>query len=263
MIFYFPKPNFIPIAISTCKLNCKHCMGKYLKQMKTIDEGEKLIKFAKNYNGIGFLISGGFDKEGRLIGLKEMLPTLKKLKNRFYIAVHPGFVDDELSKEIANACHVAFIDLPSENAIKNVFGLNASTEDYFENMDKLLNAGVKAVPHITIGLNFGKVEEYDVLDELKKYKNEIEKLVLNIVVPTTKTPFEKVKISKEEVLEFVRYAKDNFKVSIGCMRPRSLDIDLIDVGINEMATPSKKAIEYAESKFKRIEIRNYCCGLIL
>ena len=262
MIFYFPKPNFIPVAISKCELNCKHCMGKYLKQMEIMN-GEELLNFAKNYNGIGFLISGGFDKEGRLIGLKETLPFLKKLKNKFYIAIHPGFVDDELSKEIANACHVAFIDLPSENAIKNVFGLNASTEDYFENMDKLLNAGIKVVPHITIGLNFGKIEEHDVLDKLKEYKNKIEKLVLNIVIPTANTPFEKVKISKEEVLEFVRYAKDNFKVSIGCMRPRGFDIDLIDMGINEMATPSKKAIEYANSKFKKIGIKNYCCGLTL
>lgn len=260
MIFYFPKPDFIPIAISKCKLNCKHCMGKYLKQMKQIRNAKQLMKFSEKYNGIGFLISGGFDREGRLIGLKEILLAIKELKNKFYIAIHPGFVDKKLAEEIAKACHIAFVDLPSNNAIKKVFGLKKSIDDYLKSMENLLDAGIKVSPHITVGLNFGEIEEYELLDRLKQYK--IEKLVLNIVIPTTKTPFESVKVNKEEVLNFVKYTKNKIKnIAIGCMRPRDLDIDLINAGIKEMAVPSKKAIGYVKEKGIEIKRKNYCCGI--
>lgn len=253
MIAYFPKPDFIPIAISKCMLNCKHCYGKFLRQMIFIDKPEKLLEFGKEFRGNGILISGGFDRNGKLINLERMLPFIKKLKEKFYVAVHPGFVDKKMAEEIADACHIAFIDLPSTNAIKNVIGLKAKQEDYFLNMDKLIEAGIKVSPHITIGLNFGKIEEYEILDEIKNYK--IEKFILNIAVPAVKTEFENVIVDEEEVMKFIKEAKKKVKkLAIGCMRPRSIDEDIAKI-VREIAVPSKKLLKFV------MEERRYCCGV--
>ncbi len=257
MIAYIPKPNFVPVAISSCRLNCKHCMGKYLEGMVKICTPDELIKFGEGFKGNGLLISGGFDKNGKLINLEKMIPAIKKLN--IYVAIHPGFAG-EIAEEIAEACNIAFVDLPSKNAIKNVFGLEASVEEYFKNMELLIDAGIKVSPHVTAGLNYGKIEEWEIIDELKSYK--FEKLVLNFIVPTTKTPFEKVRIDRQEAIEFIKEVKKKFSnIAIGCMRPRSLDVDLIKEGIKEMANPSKKAMNYAKEKGIRVEIRQYCCGI--
>lgn len=252
LVAYIPKPNFMPVAISDCKLYCKHCMGKYLKQMVKIYSPDDLLEFLENYRGNGILVSGGFDKKGRLINLGKILKILSKHKNNLYVAIHPGFINKKLAKEIAETCDIAFVDLPSNNAIKKVLNLNATIEDYFKNMDLLIEQEIKISPHITLGLNYGKIEEYEILDRLKNY--EIEKLVLNIVVPTVKTEFEKIEVKKEEIIDFVKEATKSFNIAIGCMRPRKYDDDLIKVA-NEIANPSKRILKYVK------EIRNYCCGI--
>ncbi|MEM2935233.1 MAG: hypothetical protein QXF32_02585 [Candidatus Thermoplasmatota archaeon] len=254
MIAYFPKPNFLPIAISDCELNCKHCVGKYLNGMIKIKNKDELLKFGEKFKGYGLLISGGFDREGRLLNLDKMIASIKKLRKKFYIAIHPGFVDEKMAQKMVEACDIAFVDLPSDNAIKNVLNLEKSSNDYFKNMDCLIDAGMELTPHITIGLNYGKIDEWKIIDELRNYK--LKKIVLNIVMPTHATPFEKLKIQKDEILKFIDYSK-NFNFSVGCMRPRKFDVDLVKHGIKEIAAPSKKAMEMA----KKIEIRNFCCGL--
>lgn len=234
-------------------------MGKYLKQMVKANSPEKLIKFCRNFRGNGILISGGFDKSGKLINMEKMLPVIKKLRERLFIAIHPGFLNEREAENVSEACDIAFIDLPSENAIKNVFGLKASFEDYIKNMEILIDSGIRVSPHVTIGLNHGKIEEEHIIDEIRKYK--FEKLVLNLIVPTAKTEFEKVSLKREEVIDFIIDAKRKIKnVVIGCMRPRSYDIDFIKTGIS-IANPSKKAIKYLKENGIKAEYKNYCCGI--
>ena len=260
MIVYTPKPNFMPVAISNCKLNCLHCMGKYLRQMIQIYEGEELREFGEKFNGKGFLISGGFDKNGRLINLEKMLPAIEELSRKFYIAIHPGFLNATLASKVAKACDIAFVDLPSRNAIKNVFRLDATQHKYFHTMEMLIENGLKVSPHITAGLNFGEIEEWEILDELKGYK--VEKIVLNFILPTTGTSFENVEIEMEEAIKFAKEARKKFAdVAIGCMRPRNLDIPLIEAGIEEIANPSKEAMRYMIEKGIKFETRDYCCGI--
>ncbi|MBC7128879.1 MAG: radical SAM protein [Thermoplasmatales archaeon] len=222
--------------------------------MIKIKNGQELLKFGEKFKGYGMLISGGFDREGGLINLDKMIEVIKKLREKFFIAIHPGFVDEKMANELYEACDIAFVDLPSDNAIKNVLNMEKSSTDYFMNMARLIDAGIEVTPHITIGLNYGKVEEWKIIDDLKNYK--IRKVVINIIMPTPKTPFENVKVKKDDVLNFIDYSK-NFNFSIGCMRPRKFDVDLVKHGVKEIAVPSKKAMETA----KKVEIRNFCCGL--
>ena len=78
---------------------------------------------------------------------------------------------------------------------------------------------------------------------------------MNIVLPTKKTKFEKVKVKKEEAIEFIKEAKKKFRITIGCMRPRTYDEELIKI-VREIALPKIGLL-----KIFPVEIRNYCCGI--
>lgn len=255
MIAYLPKPFFPPVTLSKkCMLNCKHCMGKFLHQMMDMEQLHKEMK--KKLNGV--LISGGFDEKGRLLNLEKMLPKIEKLREKLYVAIHPGFVDEKMAERISHAVNIAFVDIPSSNAIKNVFGLNKKMEDYLNNMHILQDAGLKISPHITAGLDYGEIEEWEIIDEIKNSK--IEKVVLNFIIPTAKTPFENVRIDSQEAITFFKETKKKIsKIAIGCMRPRRLDIPLIEAGAEEMANPSMEAMKYVgKNGFTELQ---WCCGI--
>jgi uncharacterized radical SAM superfamily protein len=260
MIIFVPNEKFISVAISLCKLNCKHCTGAYLKQMMHINRPEKFIRFGSNYAGNGILVSGGFDTQGKLINLTKMIPAVKKLKDKFYMAVHPGFVDQQLAEEIADAFHIAFVDIPSPDAIFDIFGLQATVEDYMDSIENLLDSGIKVTPHITLGLQYGIVNEYKVLEYIKQFN--FEKLVVNTILPTAGTEFQEIRINKADVINFITTLQQlNIYFSIGCMRPRYLDTDFIDIGVSELTNPSKDAILYAQQKGIHLERLEWCCGI--
>ncbi|RLE50075.1 MAG: hypothetical protein DRJ33_07710 [Candidatus Methanomethylicota archaeon] len=68
---YTPYPRFASISItgSRCELLCKHCQGHYLSQMIPAETPEKFLavieKLAKK-DVKGILVSGGFDRSGKL-----------------------------------------------------------------------------------------------------------------------------------------------------------------------------------------------------
>ena len=256
MIAYYPMPKFPPISISPCKLMCKHCMGKYLKGMRKIYDANKLLSL-KNENLNGVLISGGFNKKGELENLEKMIPAMKILRRKFCVALHPGFLNKKIFEELKESIDISFVDLPSNNGIKNVYGLQATTDDYFQNMENFIDAGIMVSPHITVGLNYGKIEEWEILDRVKEYK--VVKVVIDVIIPTKGTPFEKVIINMEELKEFLIESRKKLKrVAIGCMRPRGMGIEEMayEVGINEMAAPPLKLIKKVDS----IKRKEMCCG---
>ncbi len=263
---YYPKPFFPPISISECVLMCKHCMGNYLKGMEQISKPENLISYCKSLEkkgGKGILVSGGCNESGEIINLRKMTRALKKIKEEtnLIIAIHPGFVDDNLANEIAEACHIAFVDvIGSEETAHEVIGLKEAMG--IDTLKNLIEAGISVTPHITIGLHYGKiVGEYDALKIIKKFS--IKRVVLNIICKTKNTPFEEIKIPPIEQIKGVMREAKGMEVALGCMRPRSPEIEkmAIDLGVVGIAVPSKKAMEYAINKGYKIQKIPACCGI--
>ena len=124
MIVFRPLPLFETIAISDCKLSCTHCHGKYLKQMKKKSYPDELLSHSRGFKGNGFLISGGFDRKGRLLNLIEMASTIRAIRKKHFIAIHLGFIDyDDASLDINSLCDISFVDIPSEYTIESVYKL--------------------------------------------------------------------------------------------------------------------------------------------
>jgi len=259
MIAYYPKPDFPPVSISPCKLMCKHCMGKYLKGMKKIYQPEKLLLLGnKKLNGI--LISGGFNKKGEIENLRKMIPAMRELRKKFCIAIHPGFIDEKTADLLMDSVDIAFVDIPSNSGIKNVYGLDEHMERYIQNMEYFIDRKVMVSPHITVGLNFGKIEEWEILDIIRKYN--VVKMVIDVIIPTRGTPFEGVKVDIEELHDFFREAKKKLKrIALGCMRPRpGIDKIAYESGIHEIAVPSPGLVKKIKEKGEEVVRKNICCG---
>jgi len=267
---YYPKPLFPPVSLSEgCILMCKHCMGKYLDGMVKITKPEKLIDFCKNLErkgGKGILISGGSDREGRIIGLEKSMGALKKIRKEtnLVVAVHAGYVDRSTAKELADACDMVFVDMiGSDETARQIIGIDRSR--YIKSLDNLISAGVTTTPHITIGLHYGRIEgEYDALEMLQDFP--IKKVVLNVILPTKGTDFEGIEVPGiEEVKDIIKKAGDmGVEVALGCMRPRKMrEIEriAIDNGVKDIAMLSNESVSYAKEKGYAIEKVQACCGL--
>jgi len=277
---YYVWPKFPSISMSgnICKLNCKHCNQTYLNDMVGITNSNKLVEECIKLSEkgcFGFLLSGGCDKNGRMLNLKKLLPAINKIKKEtnLIIKLHAGLVDKNLAEDIVSAgVDIASVEVVGSNeSIKEIFNFNATTKSYKNTLENLEFAGMKyIVPHICIGLHKGKLKGE--FKALKMIKNSCDPSVLVMIIfrPTKGTVLEKCEISNlEDISSVIKETKNKFPkkdVSLGCIRPRSkyrdeIEIIALDAGVTRMEIPSRKTIEIAKKRGYLIKNINACCAL--
>jgi uncharacterized radical SAM superfamily protein len=267
---YIPGIKFPSISVTgnACALNCAHCGRHYLEGMKKPERGELLnycLKLAEEgYNGC--LLSGGMD--GRLkVPLDLYADEIREIKRRTKLKLnaHVGFIDENDLEWVKYVDVVSLDFVGDDGVIRRVYKIDKTVEDYLRVLDLLTEAGVRVAPHITIGLDFGKIWwEYRAIDLLVQYPIEV--LVLDVLIPTKGTEMENVpKPSVEESLKVVRYARERFggELSIGCMRPLGrwrleFDKGAVLAGVDRLTNPPRKVIEWAKT-IRDVEIIYECC----
>lgn len=267
---YRPLPKFPPISVTGkgCFLNCKHCGRKYLLGMLHASQSN-LYEIVKNLvekeeiNGI--LISGGLDSE-----LKIPLPweIIKKIKRDFELKVnvHVGFIDKkDIEKLVEAEVDVVSLDFVSDNkVIEEIYGIKKNVNDYIEIMMGLEDENVPYAPHVTIGLDWGKIHwEFNAIKYLSKRKAKV--TVFNILIPTKGTMMEKVKPpSNREIRELFIYARkmlSDKELSLGCMRPRNVGYEIlaIESEFDRMVLPRNETLEKARKMYNKITFHDLCC----
>lgn len=277
---YYPWPRCPSISISgnICALNCKHCNKKYIEHMISAKSQEKLLNTAKKFEkkgAVGLLISGGCDKDGKLLNLEKLLPTIKKIKEQtnLIIKLHTGFVDSELAKKIADAnVDIASNEVVgSKETIKELFNLNLTPHNYIETFVNLEKSGIPYIaPHIAVGLHYGKLKgEFNALELIKNNIN-LSTLVIIVFRPTIGTQLENLTPpSPKDIGNVVKYAKKlfpNTQILLGSLRPRSsnrndpnkklrYDIEkfALDSGITRMELPSDEIIKTIKDRGYKIK----------
>ena len=245
---------------------------------------ENLIELCENLaeqNATGVLISGGCDSTGQVM-LEPYLGSLAEIKQRtkLILNVHTGLLSPAMAKEIAKAgVDIASVDIVGDHdTLREVYGLKHSLNEYKESLTLMKAEGMKKiVPHICIGLNYGKIKgEYQAIDMISEI--EIAGLVFLVLIPTKGSRMEGCAPPEiEEVLKVIRYAKsklDDKPIYLGCMRPRAnkfraytqeLEVRLIDAGIHGIVLPAKKTIEYLQKLVweQKIKLETYkiCCAV--
>ncbi len=244
MILINPQKT-LPISVTgnKCALKCKHCNARYLNHM--VDIHELNHEIAKKYTS--FLVSGGSDKNGVIPFKKEHFHILSNYKQKKNF--HTGLINDvEMAKDISYISDSVSLDIVYDNKIiKYVYNLDKNKEDYRKSLELFLRFTKNVFPHITVGLNGGKLShEFSSIDMLSQYE-ELEAVVFLVLIPTKNTFFENSPLTPlndiKRVIEYARL-KLKSKIILGCMKPHGKYGEKIDLEVKELVDaivkPSKK-----------------------
>lgn len=268
------------IAISLtgpkCALMCDHCKSKVLRSMRSVRLGKELFQMAEALVKSGtrsILISGGCDADGRVPHL-DYIDQIARIKSELplRIMVHSGLVDEELAHALKEAgVDGAMIDIIGDNeTIRKVYHLKRrSVEDYERSLELLVRHGLSVIPHIVIGLHYGKIlGEYRALEMIRRY--QISALILVILMPIFSTPmFGICPPPLERIGDIFYRARLDFPktpVQLGCARPmgnmmKQTDTLAVDSGLNGIAYPAPGVVAYARQRGLVPEFHETCCSI--
>lgn len=265
--FYRPSEAVYSISITGgfCQLQCGHCTGRYLSEMKAGTDPESLIEAmlkAKEEKAKCILVSGGFTREGRLpiAGFVDALREGKK-RTGLTLSVHSGIITDEELEDLADAgVDALLIDIiGDQETITDYLGGKWRVEDYQRVLKTAKDTIPIVAPHILIGISNGKIKgEFNAVDMVAE--GRVDTLAMLTLMDQYKLP------TLDEVEKVMRYAKERVGVSLtlGCMRSKgrkrlALEKLAIDLGYDGIANPTKEAADYARSKGVTPVERKDCC----
>jgi uncharacterized radical SAM superfamily protein len=276
MYYCSSRKEFPTISVTGegCAVKCRHCGGKVLKTMHPATTPEKLYSLClklKMEGALGCLISGGCRLNGS-VPLENFVPTIEKVKKNLGMTVfaHVGTINLETAKRLREAgVDAALIDIiGSEETIREIYKLNLTVKDYEFSLKALRKAGLNFVPHVIVGLHYGKLKgELNALKMIEKY--EPKAVVIIAFMPIHGTEMEGVEPPKPlEIARTLAAARLMFPekpIALGCMRPKGkhrLETDILAVksGVDAMAFPSEEAVKFAEEKGYKTFFSPLCCS---
>ena len=256
-----------------CELQCDHCKSKILESMIFVLTPEELIEKCirlEELGNVGCLISGGNQRDGT-IPWYNFIPAIKTVKEitNLFISIHSGIIDYKTAKKMKDAgVDQVLIDVIGDaETFRNVYHLNSGITKIKDSLDALRNADISIVPHIVVGLDYGRIKgEYRAIDLIKSYNPEV--LVIVSLMPLPGTPMEDVlPPSPQEVIKIIATARikmPNVLISLGCARERTnpeIDVLAVECGVNRIAIPSEEAIKKAQEYGLDIKWKKTCCSV--
>jgi uncharacterized radical SAM superfamily protein len=266
----------ISVTGTACALSCEHCKTNVLHGMADLRRHDgslfDLCKDLASKGARGVLISGGSDKRGR-VPLLLHIQDMKRVRNELGLAirVHTGVPDEETCAALGEVnIDGAMIDIIGHrDTMREVYHLDADPEDYENSLAWLEKYEVPTIPHIILGLHFGKMlGEGRALEMIVRHPPKV--IVLVVLMPLTGTPMMGVTPpSLDEIGAFFeqsRKALPSTPVMLGCARPMGnlkVEIDrlAVNAGLNGIAYPANGIVEYARQAGLRPQFINACCGV--
>lgn len=266
----------ISITGQYCPLKCKHCSGRVLRGMIPAITPKKLFTLCqkvKEKGGKGCLISGGCLSNGS-VPIQKFIDTFTQIKEKLGLTlfVHTGIINEEVAKALAEArVDAALIDvIGSQETIKKVYNLEVNVDDYETSLRALHYSGISFVPHIIVGLHYGKLMgEIKALEMISKYNPH--GVVVIALIPLPRTPMARVPPPPPEdvlsILVKARIMMPTVPLALGCMRPKGnnrIKIDTLAVraGVNAIAFPTEEAINLATLMNLDVSFSSMCCSQI-
>jgi uncharacterized radical SAM superfamily protein len=276
---YSSSPNDFPtisVTADSCALNCAHCGGKVLETMYPATTPEKLLELCKRLKlrgAQGCLISGGCLPDGS-VPLGDFIETIGRIKRELglTVLVHTGVTDFLMARALKESgVDSALIDvIGSDDTIRSVCRISATVQDYARSLKALNEAEINFVPHVIVGLHYGKLRgELQALEMISRFKPSA--LVIIAFMPIRDTPMQDVQPSKPiditRVLLAARLMFPETPLVLGCMRPKGehrkeTDVLAIRVGVDAIAFPAEEAIEFAEDQRHNVSFSSLCCSQV-
>lgn len=271
-----PK-RFLPVSVtgSACALSCDHCQSNVLHGMASVGTGEDLFTVASRLHAQGskgLLVSGGSTRTGG-VPLLPHLAHVPRIREELgmSVVVHSGVVSPKLAEALAKAgVDGVMLDIiGAEETIRDVYHLDLTPADFDASLGLLAGNGLRIIPHIVLGLHYGKfLGEHRALEMVLSHP--VSTLILVVLVPLVGTPMAHLPPPpNSDVIDFfgtARQGAPQLPINLGCARPmgeakQELDHAAVDLGLNGIAYPADGVIEYAQSKGRTPRLYEYCCSL--
>ncbi|MBX5452758.1 MAG: radical SAM protein [Acidobacteriia bacterium] len=271
---YFPA---FSITGGACALMCDHCQAKILEPMIPAKSPEDLIRKVRDLVWLkdlrGFLLSGGSNRRnevpydryaGAIAALKAEFPHLR-------IAVHSALINFPRAQRLAEAgVDVAMLDMiGAEETIRDVYHLDRTVADFEESLAALCRTSMDVVPHIVIGLHYGRLlGEMKALEIIARYP--VAALVLVVVMPHYAPPHKPFAVPPpEQVAEVFVAARKRIHhapVQLGCARPGGThklitDAYAVMAGFDGIAYPAEGVVALARAIGREVDQQSACCSI--
>ena len=264
------------ITGDACALGCAHCGGRILKPMIAVrspQELERTVRQMHARQGLrGFLLSGGSNKRNE-VPFERYMDVISRLKMDlpgFEVAVHTGLVDARRAARLAEAgVDVAMLDIiGAAETIRDVYRLDRPVEDFEASLAHLVAAGLDVVPHIVIGLHFGRLlGEMNAIEIISRHRTRA--VIFVVLMPHLteagrfQTPLE---TDVARTLLAARRILADRTLLLGCARPPGIHRRLTDAyavlaGVDGIAYPADGAITLARALGRTVSKSPSCCGV--
>ena len=278
-LYFISRPHSFPSISITgkfCAQKCKHCNGKILNTMIQAPTPEKLIDICEELKAkgcLGCLISGGC-LQNRSVPIEKFATTIGKVKQELglMVVVHTGIVNHATAKKLKKAqVDAALLDvIGSDKTINEICQIKASVRDYEQSMKVLQEYQVPFVPHILVGLHYGKIKgEFRAIEIISKYQPAA--VIVIAFMPMIGTQMERNEPPPPEdiarILTSARLMLPNTPLVLGCARPLGehriiTDMLAVKAGVNAIAFPSEEAVRLARTMGLETSFYPICCSQI-
>jgi len=272
------KNSFPAFSVTAggCALDCDHCQAKILEPMIPATSPEALERRVREMVATqdlrGFLLSGGSNRKNE-IRYERYYPAIERLKREFpylKIAIHSALTDAARARGMADAgVDTAMMDvIGADETIREVYHLERPVEDFEATLAALCATRMEVVPHIVIGLHYGKIlGEPRALEIVSR--QPIHSLVLVVVMPFYARPGTFQTPDAHEAgrifLEARRRIPDR-EVLLGCARPPGLhrrvtDAYAVMAGLDGIAFPAEGTLAVANAIGRPALQEHACCSM--
>ncbi len=268
----------VSITGPECKLQCDHCKARLLEPMipaTTPDALWRVVNQQVEAGAQGMLLTGGSNLRDE-VEYGPFFPTIRRIKDAlpgFKIAMHTALATRDQAKRIEESgVDAAMLDIiGAQDTVTQVYHLKRPVADFEAALAHLTETTLKVVPHIVIGLHYGRMlGEWNALEIIARHRPAA--LVLVVIMPfyaPSRRPF--AVPSSREVGRFfldVRAALPDIPVLLGCARPPGrarIEIDTYAVmaGLNGLAHPSDGTVELAARLGRSVRVTPACCSIAM
>jgi uncharacterized radical SAM superfamily protein len=264
------------VTAGACALDCDHCQAKILQPMFPATTPQMLEQRVRDLVLLqdlqGFLLSGGSNRRNE-IKYERYFPVLERLKRDFphlRIAVHSALLDERRAKLMESAgVDTAMMDvIGSQETIREVYHLDRPVADFEATLAALCATRMEVVPHIVIGLHYGRIlGEATALEICSRHS--IHSLVLVVVMPFYARPGTFVTPPTAAVGRIFLDARRRMgsrQVLLGCARPpgmhkRVTDAYAVMAGLDGIAFPADGAVAVSRAIGRPYEQQHACCSI--
>jgi len=265
----------ISVTGTRCSLRCDHCRGRLLHDMIPAETPERLVEVGsalRKKGCLGVLVSGGSVEEG-FVPLGPFAEAIGKLRRTgLHVIAHTGLIDQDTAQALKDAGVMqVLIDVMGDTrTIREVYHMDRRPADFRRALLMMRDIGLELAPHVLLGLHYGKIRgEYRAL----QYITEAGPQALVVIALTKIRGTPMADITPPPVSEIGRFlavsriANPDVPLILGCMRqsgPEKPEMErlAIDAGVNAIAYPLDRSVDYARGRGLRAVFTEECCSLM-